>query len=483
MDDQQQLIPRLPSPDLRPMDSHDVNTHLKANARITFNGPNIIISVPIIIVGGVFLVVWFVHYPNQAIGSTPWIIYTVLGLAGFAAAMAVAGFAVRFLGGGIMNLYADFVDIKIKLHRNAPQPQEVESELIEEDPIPAYVEYSAIRDQIPRGHTLLGVGPAGRLETRPFSVLDTMLILGGSKTGKTNTITIKTEEGHQAGRRLLICDPHLYKQDSLYNAVRTYERDFILPVASTQSQIIAAVAAFNEEAYRRISGGSYIDGWTIIIDEINGLCGSPSLRDADQTEMYKLLAPLARLAGQRLRGFDMSAWFIAQSPIGLPWLMDAAMTIIVHKLLKENQQKIATNSNREIMRSMSDWPRGRVFVYGLDIIGEWTLQQPLYSTSHSANIDTTVFTPFTHSVNTRKQVVTAPLADAAPAFTFTNDVVIDAEKSIDTSTIGNDMRAVIKQLSDREMPLRDIAEIVGLNGRKYRLFKAVCSEIGVTNER
>lgn len=479
--DDQQLIPQLPR-DMRPMDSHNINTNLKASARFVFNGPNIIISVPVIIVGGVVFFIWIRNYPGQAVAVSPWLIIGTFVLAAIVAIVAIAGFSLRWVGGGIMNLYAEFVDIKIKLRRNEPQPQEIESELVE-DPIPAYVEYASIKDQVPRGHTLLGIGPGGRLETRPFSVLDTMLILGGSKTGKTNTITIKTEEGSQAGRRLLVCDPHLFKQDSLYNAVRGYERDFLLPVASSHDEIIAAVQAFNEEAYRRMSGGSYIEGWTIIIDEINGLCGSPGLRDSEQDAMFKLLAPLARLAGQRLRGFDMSAWFIAQSPIGLPWLMDAAMTIFVHKLLKENQQKIATNSNREIMRSMTDWPRGRVFVYGLDIIGEWTLQQPHYQNVQSVHYPPTVFTPFTHSVNAGKRLETAPLADAAPAFTFPVNDIVDAEKSLDTSEIGNDMRAVIKQLDERKMPLRDIADIVGLNGRKYRLFKAVCSEIGIGNER
>ena len=469
MDEHPTLIPHQ---DLRPVDSHNVNTHVKAQAQFTFNGPTLILSVPVIVVGGVFLFVWFRNYPEQAIGSAPWIIYTVLGLSGIAASMGVLGFAIRFVGGGIMNLYADFVDIKIKLLRHQPQPKEVESDLVDADPLPAYVEYSAIREQVAPGETLLGIGPGGRIEKRPFTVLDTMLILGGSKTGKTNTVEIKTEESHQAGRKLLVCDPHMFKADSLYNAVKPYERDFIMPVASSHEEIVATVGAFNEEAYRRMAGGSYIDGWTIIIDEINGLTGSPGLRDTEQDAMYRLLAPLAKLAGHQLRGFDMSAWFIAQSPLGIPWLMDAAMTIFVHRLLKENQQKPATNGNREIMRDMASWPRGRVFVYGLDIIGEWTLQQPHYS-------HTNVFTPFTHSVNARKQVETALEADASQAFTLTNETVIDAENTVDTSEIGNDMRAVIKRLSEKKMPLRDIAETVGLNGRKYKLFKAVCDEIGV----
>jgi hypothetical protein len=71
--------------------------------------------------------------------------------------------------------------------------------------------------------------------------------------------------------------------------------------------------------------------------------------------------------------------FISQTAIGLAWLREIAMTVIVHKLIQENQQKAATNSNREIMRDMAQWPRGRVVVYGLDVQGELLLQQPYFA--------------------------------------------------------------------------------------------------------
>jgi hypothetical protein len=179
-----------------------------------------------------------------------------------------------------------------------------------------------------------------------------------------------------------VCDPHKTKSDSLYHAIRGYEQDFLLPVAHRREEIMQAIQTFKAEAERRIAGGQYSDGWTLIIDEVGALTGARGMRSEEQLEMYHLIAPVARMCGEQLRGYDMSGWFISQSPIGLSWL-NSCMTVIVHKLLKENQQKLATNNNTAIMDGMASWPRGRVLVYGLDLQGEYLLQQPLFTPTKS----------------------------------------------------------------------------------------------------
>lgn len=64
------------------------------------------------------------------------------------------------------------------------------SEPDENATLPTLVRYEDIRHLVPKGHTLLGVGEEQSLETRVFSVLDTCWICGGSKTGKTNTVSL-----------------------------------------------------------------------------------------------------------------------------------------------------------------------------------------------------------------------------------------------------------------------------------------------------
>ena len=391
------------------------NVDMRLNNRMSFHNSRIIVFfVPVIFLGFFVFGSWIWMYPGAYVASLPWIIGSVVVCVAIAVISAITAFGVHFIGKPTAHLIGEFihsiVDARIKwsrrhfldsgpahvaylqdgrvmiapiiqekhTHIHKPElPAAEEQKQIEGPPLPEYVRYEDVRHNVPHGHTLLGCQAGGRVVTKPFKVLDTMWIVGGSKTGKTNDIVIKVEEGHTGGRRLVVVDPHKTKSDSLYNAIRGYERDFLLPVAHTHEEIKQTIAAFKQEAMRRIAGGSYRDGWTLIVDEVGALTGVPGLRDDEQMEMYKLIAPIAKMCGEQLRGYDMSGWFISQSPIGLAWLANSAMTVFVHKMIKENQQKLATNSNTQIMDDMTNWPRGRVFCYGLDIQGEYLLQQPV----------------------------------------------------------------------------------------------------------
>jgi hypothetical protein len=392
---------------------HD-NIDVRLQNRMSFHHSRVtIFFIPVILVGSFIFGTWVLKYPAQYLWAVPFIILSSMALLAAACLSCLLAFNLHFvckpLAHLLLDLFETCIDIRLKWYRRdyleagtnhvsylqdgkvqaVPIIQErhvhqhkelppAPDALPPEQPIPEFVRYEDIQGRIPPGHTLLGIGAGGKLETRPFSVLDTMWVCGGSKVGKTNTLSIKVEEGHQVGRKLMVCDPHKTKSDSLYHAIKSYEQDFLLPVAHTREEIQQAILIFKQEAERRIAGGHYSEGWTLIVDEVGALTGAFGLRTEEQTDMYHLLAPVARMCGEQLRGYDMSGWFISQSPIGLSWL-NACMTIIVHKLLKENQQKLATNNNSAIMAGMANWPRGRVFVYGLDLQGEYLLQQPLFT--------------------------------------------------------------------------------------------------------
>jgi hypothetical protein len=245
--------------------------------------------------------------------------------------------------------------------------------------LPSLVRYTDIRHLIPSGHTLLGVGENRSIESRAFACLDTCWICGGSKTGKTNTVALKVEEAYTMGRRFIVIDPHKYKNDSLYNSIRGYADAFLMPVAQRHDEIMKALQAFLAEGKRREMGSAYEDEITLIVDEIGSLTGDKG-KTEEQKQLYSLLYNIARKCGQEWRGFGMSGMFISQNAVGLAWLRSFAMTIIVHKLLMENERRVATNNNMAIVRDMDTWPRGRVLVYGLDIEeGQLLLQQPVFT--------------------------------------------------------------------------------------------------------
>ena len=502
---------------------HD-NVDVKLQNRMTFNHSHItIIFAPIIVFGFIVFGSWIIFFPHAYLAVVPWIIGSVLIIGGLAVVSALVAFGVHFIARPVVHLIQDarhsFTDARIKWHRrdylesgpnhaayledrkvvvkpviqerhnhiHKPElPAAEEPKQIEGPPLPEYVRYEDVRYNVPHGHTLLGCQAGGRVVTKPFKVLDTMWIVGGSKTGKTNDIVIKVEEGHNVGRRLLVVDPHKTKSDSLYNAIRGYERDFLQPVAHTHEEIKQTLTAFKDEAIRRIAGGSYRDGWTLIVDEVGALTGAPGLRDEEQTEMYRLIAPIAKMCGEQLRGYDMSGWFISQSPIGLAWLANSAMTVFVHKMIKENQQKLATNSNTAVMDDMTNWPRGRVFCYGLDIQGEYLLQQPVITARvvdaappTLPNLAPNPFTQNHHSVNAVNGMETPSEARSWQSVNVTAEMSDDAQKPFETSSVGNDIRGIIVRLHEQKMPLGKIAEAVGLNGRKYPMFMAVCQELGI----
>ncbi len=347
-----------------------------------------------------------------------------------------------------------------------------------EDEIPFPVNYADIRVDVPVGHTLLGIGRGRRLETREFSVLDTCWICGGSKTGKTNTVSLKVDEAYAMGYKFIVIDPHKNKPDSLYNAIKGYSDAFLLPVASTYDEIENALQVFLAEARRRINGGSSNEKIVLIVDEVGSLTGDKG-KTPDQKRFFNLLYNIARMCGQELRGFGMAGWFISQNAVGVSWLRAFAMTIFVHKLLMENERKVATNNNMAIVREMDNWPRGRCLVHGLDIPeGQIVLQQPLFIArkiveSHTTKLEDLAPNPFTPNcvfVNECKFSEMAPEADTdgfISAVNFTVNEDIDAEKSSFTAEVGNEKREIIKRMVDsRKYTLAEISIAVGLNGPK-----------------
>lgn len=401
---------------------HD-NIDVRVNNKITIYGNVTLIgSISVASVGFLFLGIWITQHWPDAIMLSSILVYGFVSLLGLSALGLVAALWVKVVIQPAAGAYQRVVeargqDIRNKLvhtqdngvvlvtetgnleviplvtieqrdifhHKPALPPAPEQEEHETKVQLPEYVSYDEIRSYVPPGHTLLGVGADDTIESRPFTVLDTLWIVGGSKTGKTNTAALKVEEGYSAGRIFIVVDPHQGKDDCLSFAIAGYADAFLCPVAKTREQIIEALSLFKQEADRRLAGGSWQEEWTLIIDEVGALTGRPGARTREQEEMYNLISPLAYQCGWQLRGFGMSGWFISQTAIGLAWLREIAMTVIVHKLIQENQQKAATNSNREIMRDMSNWPRGRVFIYGLDIQGELLLQQP-YFTPRTTNV-------------------------------------------------------------------------------------------------
>jgi hypothetical protein len=253
--------------------------------------------------------------------------------------------------------------------------------------LPSSVRYEDIARQIPTGHSCLGISERG-LETCDFKDLMTMLICGGSSTGKSNTVAIKLYEAMQIGRNthIIVIDPHMTKPDSLYNKVKQYAHRFLMPVARNDEETIATLRWFKQEFERRLELSTEeleeLDDILLVCDEVYALCFH-----REDKEISRLLKIVSGIAGYESRGYGMYAWFLTQRVTGLKWLRDAVMTTICHKMQSMAERVLAANDDREVARDMNNWTMpGRVAIYGLNLATTVT-QMPFKVVEASAERD------------------------------------------------------------------------------------------------
>lgn len=242
---------------------------------------------------------------------------------------------------------------------------------------PNNVRYEQIARNIPTGHGLLGLTEDNQIETADFQDFMTMLITGGSNSGKTNTISLKLHEANQNGRnmRLIVIDWHWRKPDSLYNKIKVYENHFLMPLIKDEESTLPALEWFYNEFKRRLRDGITEQDCDILLvaDEV------PGMMDAEDERIPKMLKLIAKKCGREARGFGMFGWFIAQQMIGLAWLRNIVHTTIGHKATRMNEAVVVCNEHTDIARDMENWPVGRVIVYGQNFQGVKVLQMPIFT--------------------------------------------------------------------------------------------------------
>ena len=250
-------------------------------------------------------------------------------------------------------------------------------------PLPTNVRYEEVRPHIPEGHNLVGIGPNGIVTKEDRKIGACVWIVGLSGTGKTSTTSLRIEERAACGHQFLGHDPHWFKDDSLTNAIVGYSDRFLMPMARSNDEALLVYDAFLTEFNNRKAGKvpKPFQKITIVVDEVNSLA-EPEDEDEDGKKLLDKLKTIVRICGTEARNFNMGGLFISQKATRLYWIRDVALLIIVHKLLMENQQKLATNcDDKTFFAEMRLWPVGRTYVYGAGLeAGEGciTVQQPYF---------------------------------------------------------------------------------------------------------
>jgi hypothetical protein len=239
-------------------------------------------------------------------------------------------------------------------------------------PPPKVYRYDDIKHLIPANRALLGVHPdTGKLELTTWSKLKILWIVGTSSTGKSNTAYGKALEAVDDGAKLLVVDQHMHKPDSLGRKLLAFESAFLRPIAVTDSEVLATLDAFEEEFERRVAGARVSQKIVLICDEMG--------RMARNEKLLKRLKEIVAICGEEARGFGMYGWFLSQKAVGLKWLRDAALTVMVHRMVRIEEARLACNDNLAAARANLKYPIGRTYIYGVDF-DEVELQQALYTT-------------------------------------------------------------------------------------------------------
>ncbi len=241
------------------------------------------------------------------------------------------------------------------------------------------------RNEVPQGHALIGVNAQG-VVTRKRAVKSLIWIVGGSGSGKTNTASLRVDEDYAYGNYFLVIDPHWFKEDSLYNAIKGYADRFLwptqlrtgqIPVAYEPEDIVAVLDYFLDEFKHRKGGVAWNKRITIIVEEVGSLTTDKPETKLEE-EMIAKIKQVARICGQELRDFDMAGMYVSQDAAGLAWLRKRAIMVLAHQLLMMSERLLACNENAEIARAMDDWPIGRTLVYGIGFKeGQQVYQQPV----------------------------------------------------------------------------------------------------------
>jgi hypothetical protein len=244
-------------------------------------------------------------------------------------------------------------------------------------PLPTFVRYEDIVSKIPQDHALVGIDGSGII-TRERAIKALLWIVGASGTGKTNTVCLRIHEDYEWGHDFILIDPHWFKDDSLYNAIKDtpYITRLLRPLAYETEDILDRLNFFLNEFKRRKAGGSWEHPITIIIDEVGSLV-SDKPETKEEEEMIAKIKQISRICGQESRGFEMTGVFISQDAAGLAWLRKRSILVIAHQLMMMSERLLACNDNAEIARAMDTWPIGRTVVYGIGLKeGQRVVQQP-----------------------------------------------------------------------------------------------------------
>ncbi len=371
----------------------------------------------------------------------------------------------------------------------------------EESATPPVVHYASVRGSICPGHVLLGIREDRTLRLGEWDDINTLVVLGGMGTGKSNTIAEKTAEAAEGGALLVVCDSHAHKPDSLYRRVAPLAH-CLYPgtgFAVSHEDTYRNLLLVRDELERRVSGGTYSRPLVLVIDEVNRL-----LRDE---ELKNELLTIAEILGQEGRGFLVYGIFGLQRITYATEFRKIGGSVIVHRIAQDEAKLVIP---QRYAKWAPELPNGMTFVRDADGVTE-RLQQVLITDrdieliasgfSASASLRTTrnlpprrtrQFTRATRDLHSNKQAFPQSFQNVSKQgerpveqrLVRLLDVPSNSPQTPKNPpptkvNVSEEVRREIIRLALSGMSRRHIKDRLGLHGAKYEIIRRVLDEEGL----
>jgi hypothetical protein len=358
---------------------------------------------------------------------------------------------------------------------------------------------------------LLGYRVDGTPRYGMWDDLRTFVVAGKSRSGKTVTMAFYIVQALLAGAVVYVCDPHYSKKSGLLKVL-----DPLVPylqVARKDSEIVTLVKNFKAIMETRVAAlDSSNRPMLLVIDEWSKLLRDLSSDDTDVL-VNTVLACAEEYAGYN--GYAMIAgheWTARESGGRKGAAIRRGFhAVFLHRIDEEYARYLLPGAKgRKMAKQAPNLATGRAIF--LDAEGDYdTLRIPYYGDRREAIYEVAAMLQELPSGTPQHRLLDGPGLDSPGNAGNTGNaawkleteqetcgkqrieqvddiqgMLTEQETSLDRdltvlSHSGNDAAtvALIQRMHSRNIPLRDIAYIVGLSGRKYAQFKVLCEKAGI----
>src|SRR6266487_227153 len=343
----------------------------------------------------------------------------------------------------------------------------------------------------------------------------TVAILGSGESGKSVTTLIRILIALFQGKDVTVCDPHKFKQRSLYNKLAPLEP--WITFAFTEPEIKLVAEGFSHELQERKDNRRNGRSQLVVYDEFKSI-----VKQSKDPGVSKAVVKSVEQASDEGMGFDMGTIVVChgvkEDAIGDVAVREAFKAVFCHNV--DPAQSEIVLQDKRISKKTNKLHKGhlyyrneygevdyRIMPYGdvedakaaARMLERMGMLKKYERVGAAQNAELTgrnqryqeypedvarILTEL--GIDTQHSAPTVPIdmsdVPGMPDLPMKSSFVDEDEGEFvsgEWKRVSTDVRGIIKRMRKRDIAFRDIAACVGLSGRNYHVFQEVCREEGL----